>query len=111
MYLRGEKGSNIRARILKETDCKECVWWEKCYGGCPAQAIDSDWRNKDRYCLVYKSIFKRIVNSFKFLGVPEPKKKEKKTNEKGENYLDYYDGIEHQDGDTRYLDSDMRWGK
>jgi uncharacterized protein len=45
-----EKPSYERYEALKATDCAKCRFWNVCYGGCPAEGIDGDWRNKTRFC-------------------------------------------------------------
>lgn len=104
MYLRAESSINVRSALLEQTDCKECPWWENCYGGCPAQAIDFDWRNKDRYCEVYKMVFERVSAANKFLKPrgSKPTGKGKRKRPEG----DYHDGIDYYDGETHYIDSD-----
>jgi uncharacterized protein len=37
--------------------CKGCFWWPYCKGGCPGAGIDSDWRNRTRFCAAYKETF------------------------------------------------------
>ena len=39
-----------RYEVLKETDCSNCRFWNICYGGCPSEGDNSDWRNKTRWC-------------------------------------------------------------
>uniref|UniRef100_A0A6M3MEP1 Putative radical SAM superfamily protein n=1 Tax=viral metagenome TaxID=1070528 RepID=A0A6M3MEP1_9ZZZZ len=108
IYLRAEKESTIRSDVLRQTDCKDCPWWEHCYGGCSGLSKDWDWRNKDRYCEMYKALFVKISNALKALGV---KKKRKKKSGRGSGRRsdgDHTDGIEHFDGNTHYIDSDSR---
>jgi uncharacterized protein len=47
--------SSVRQEILAQTPqelggCKDCPWWRVCHGGCPAEAINGDWRNRSRFC-------------------------------------------------------------
>ncbi|RKX99547.1 hypothetical protein DRP77_13100 [Candidatus Poribacteria bacterium] len=61
LYLRPEgQPLEIRAEILKETDCKGCKWWGYCHGGCPYDAVDNDWRNKSSLCPAIKMLFEEI---------------------------------------------------
>ncbi|KKM93815.1 hypothetical protein LCGC14_1204520 [marine sediment metagenome] len=108
IYLRDNRSYDLRARLLEQTDCKGCPWWENCRGGCPAQAIDFDWRNKDRYCEMYKMVFERISSANRFLKPYGPRKNKKNpSGKKGRvDSKDYWDGIDHYDGDTHYIDSD-----
>jgi uncharacterized protein len=68
-YLRSEDGvQHIRQELLVSGDCSGCRWWHYCYGGCPAEGRDGDWRNKSRFCKVYydtyEAIEKRIQGLF-----------------------------------------------
>jgi len=133
VYLRSESSRNIRDEILQQTDCKDCKWWNHCYGGCPGMAIDGDWRNKDRNCEVYKALFERLSKITRFIGIRSPCVKSKSLKKEfGESHLDgvehidggyrhldsnylpkgssnHSDGIEHLDGNLKHLDSDLRW--
>ncbi|RLE63500.1 MAG: hypothetical protein DRJ47_09380 [Thermoprotei archaeon] len=118
-YLRSPVKTDLRSRILQQTDCKGCEFWNYCYGGCPGMAIDWDWRRKDRWCPVYKFLFKRLRNILKFVGprrsVSQPRR-EKSSIEHLDGSLrhldsdlskSHSDGIEHLDGNFRHLDSDL----
>jgi len=108
MYLRDKQEINVRSEILRQTDCKDCKWWEHCKGGCSGLSIDFDWRNKDRYCLMYKALFERISNAMKVLEVKKPKSIAQGGSTQGGSTGGHWDGIEHSDGDERHLDSDTR---
>lgn len=61
-FIRHDSFSNDRSKILlskseEEGGCQGCQWWTYCYGGCPAQAIDEDWRNRTIFCPAYKGMF------------------------------------------------------
>ncbi len=101
-YLRGER-TNIRSAVLYETDCKGCEWWKHCYGGCTGLSIDWDWRNKDRYCLMYKTMFSKMHNALKALGV-KLKKSEKGKATQPERKGDHTDGVVHYDGPWTHED-------
>lgn len=51
-----------RADILRETDCRDCKYWNICYGGCPAESIGGvkDINRKSKHCLSYRKIFDHI---------------------------------------------------
>jgi len=109
-YLRSNRKTNLRTTVLSQTDCKDCPWWTNCYGGCLGLGKDFDWRNKDRFCLMYKTIFGNIANALKALRI-EPKKTEsgqpkKRTRPRVGGHPD---GFTYTDGDTRYTDSDMKF--
>jgi len=102
-YLRAEKTSSIRSEALRQTDCKDCKWWEHCYGGCSGMSLDGDWRNKDRYCDMYKALFEKTSNVMKALRVSKTvKPKEFKPSSPG----NYTDGTTHLDDGWRHEDSD-----
>src|SRR5690349_1460284 len=39
----------LMAIPMEQGGCKDCPWWKNCYGGCPGEAVDGDWRNKTRF--------------------------------------------------------------
>ena len=109
MYLRSDSKSDIRDQVLSQTDCKGCKYWKNCYGGCIGLSVDFDWRNKDRFCLMYKTLFGRIENTFKSLGIdvvapPPPRKTGVGKTSGGDGH---WDGIEHIDGENKHLDSSI----
>jgi radical SAM protein with 4Fe4S-binding SPASM domain len=106
IYQRSDKRTDLRTSVLRQTDCKGCPWWKNCYGGCVGLSIDFDWRNKDRFCLMYKTIFKNIENVLKSLQI-KPKKKPERIEKAQSRGEDHTDGIEHIDGESRHLDSDI----
>ena len=114
-YIRHSKYSSIRSKILLETDCKDCKWWEHCYGGCSGTAIDFDWRNKDRFCPVYKTLFVKLSKIGFIFNIDKQTKgrsgraQQRSSPPKEGDYQDHYDEFEHLDGDHRYLDSDQKW--
>jgi len=59
-----------RAYILSQTDCKGCKYFQYCGGGCPANALNQDWRNKTKWCPVWKSLWSFIENRLRFLEIP-----------------------------------------
>jgi len=102
-YLRTDLSTNIRRDVLSETDCKDCKWWEHCYGGCSGLSSGFDWRNKDRFCELYKVLFEKTEKLMKFM-----KYKQVKRTESHEPIGDeqHSDGMKHLDNGTLYLDSD-----
>ena len=74
---------DIREKLLLETDCNGCRWWQSCLGGCPNHGINSDWRRKDKFCPVWKALFELIYNDIQ----PRPS-----------------GSIEHLDGACRHMD-------
>lgn len=54
-----------RYEVLKETDCKKCKFWDVCYGGCPSEGTDGDWRNKSRFCQPIYDLYSAIENDIK----------------------------------------------
>jgi uncharacterized protein len=65
--IRTNEYSNVRSKILKQVDCKDCKYWFMCHGGCPGAAIDNDWRNKTRFCESYKMVYSHIHKKLKNL--------------------------------------------
>ena len=137
MYLRDSKIFTTRDEVLSQVEqefggCKGCQFWKNCYGGCPTQTIDNDWRNRTNICSLYKEIFKLFKNIHSFGGpkcsidsykLPNKEQlqydhldgntrhmdseasggtRKKQPNRPGSNYTD---GIEHLDGNTRHIDS------
>lgn len=37
--------------------CGGCRYWKVCYGGCPGEGKDNDWRNKTRFCMAWYRLF------------------------------------------------------
>jgi len=105
-YLRHERFSDIRDRVLRNFDCKDCEWWEYCKGGCSGHAIDFDWRNKDRFCIIHKTLFKKAYNLLKFTKIPIYTYDQKDGEFPDWYGTDHADGMEHIDGNTRHLDSE-----
>jgi uncharacterized protein len=54
-----------RYEILKVTDCNKCKFWDVCYGGCPSEGLDGDWRNKSRWCKPIFDLYSVIENDIK----------------------------------------------
>jgi uncharacterized protein len=56
-----------RYEALKATDCNKCRFWDACYGGCPSEGLDGDWRNKTRWCQPIYDLYKTIESDVKAL--------------------------------------------
>jgi uncharacterized protein len=67
---------NPRELILQQTDCRGCEYWTYCKGGCPADSVDFDWRNKSRWCLVWKALWRFLENRMKVMGIPIVERKD-----------------------------------
>jgi uncharacterized protein len=83
-----------RSNILKITPqeyggCRDCEFWEMCYGGCPSMALENDWRNRDHLCELWKSLFALYSNILKSIGNPRKQGKRDRT-----GHIDY---PEHSD--------------
>lgn len=69
-FVRDNKETYERYEILKSIPresggCGGCRYWRICYGHCPSEAADGDWRNKSRYCDVYYGQYEYIENRLK----------------------------------------------
>lgn len=53
-------GSCGRYEALQQTECAGCEYWGICSGGCPCDAVDSDWRHKTRWCEATKKTYDYI---------------------------------------------------
>jgi len=64
IYMRNPDGTTtarkIRNEALSQTECKDCRYWTICHGGCPAEALDDDWRRKSRFCEAYMATYDHI---------------------------------------------------
>lgn len=105
LYLNTLQDTKIRQDILRQTDCKDCKYFERvCFGGCPAEGTGFDWRTKTRWCPAYKPLLERIEKHLIGLGVLT---KEALPPCQAPSPLPagyHRDGIEHVDGNVRHLD-------
>lgn len=67
-----EQGTDMRGQILKQIPmadggCGGCRYWRVCTGGCPAEAVNSDWRNKSRFCQMYIDTYEFLEHKLKGL--------------------------------------------
>ncbi len=112
-YPRHEPMKCTRGDVLRQSDCKDCDWWENCHGGCIGLAVDFDWRNRDRHCLMYKTLFEKTKNMLKFMRIrPKQKKSPPRGGPPpsggGGGGGDHWDGFTHVDGDWKHIDSDVQ---
>lgn len=68
-YIGYTKPLTTRTELLAMTDCKGCKFFENCKGGCPANAVDHDWRNKTKWCPVYKPLWEKLLNVLRFTNI------------------------------------------
>ena len=64
--LRIERQSEIRRRLLAQLPqgaggCQGCFWFFACQGGCPADGLDGDWRQRSSWCEAYKQAFSYLA--------------------------------------------------
>ena len=63
----GAKGSRQSALLQTEEECEGCKYWTVCYGGCPSEARDGDWRNKTKFCEMTYGMYEFIENKLRGL--------------------------------------------
>lgn len=68
-YERDHRRFNTRLEILEQTDCKGCRYLYHCNGGCSANAINGDWRNKDKWCKLWYSLFDFYEKRMRSIGM------------------------------------------
>lgn len=66
-YVRDIQTIDMRGQILQQTPrefggCKDCRHYRVCKGGCPAEALDGDWRNRSRFCEMYFNTYEYLVD-------------------------------------------------
>lgn len=64
--------NHVREEILSQTPyeyggCKGCRYWRVCYGVCPSEGIDGDWRNRSRFCKAYYGAYETVAQHLKAL--------------------------------------------
>lgn len=47
--------------------CGDCRYWRVCYGFCPSETDDGDWRNRAKYCEAYYACYQYIEKQLKGL--------------------------------------------
>lgn len=66
-YLRAEDGEQhhrqelLAAIPVNQGGCGGCKYWKVCYGGCPGEAVDGDWRNKSRFCKTFIDTYSHLT--------------------------------------------------
>lgn len=67
VFTKKQKVFEHRSKILKMHDCKDCKYWDICYGGCPAESKGglNDINQKFKYCEAYKEIYQHIEQFIK----------------------------------------------
>jgi radical SAM protein with 4Fe4S-binding SPASM domain len=115
IVLRADEKTDMRAKTLQyipqeEKGCKDCEYWNYCMGGCPVTGMDNDWRNRTRFCLVWKTIIKVLQNAkilTNYMLQPTSSNKCDKGNtphtDKVEGHKDIYTDIPHKDVPHRNL--------
>lgn len=103
LYERTSREMQVREGILPQISqesggCKDCPWWENCYGGCPSQAIDGDWRNRTVMCSMYKLLFEKYAGVVMFTGqkvkqAAEPRKQTDHGDSVHGDYTDHGDSV------------------
>lgn len=49
--------------------CKDCPYWMMCYGQCPGEGENNDWRMRSHYCLTWKKLFAEGARRLRAVGV------------------------------------------
>ncbi|MCK4761989.1 MAG: radical SAM protein [Candidatus Aminicenantes bacterium] len=70
--LTADRRSRQRYQLLEQIPfdqggCKDCRYWNICYGGCPGAGIDNDFRNRTRFCEAYKLFYEFVEKKIKDL--------------------------------------------
>lgn len=71
-WIRDDDMRDLRQEILpsismSDGGCGGCRYWRVCGGGCPAEAVDSDWRNRSRFCQAIYDLYSYIEQRVKGL--------------------------------------------
>ena len=67
LHVRAPTRSSVRQNVLALTDCNGCRYWTVCYGGCPSEAIDGDWRRKNKFCDTIYGLYEHAENKLRGL--------------------------------------------
>ncbi|MBA7605975.1 hypothetical protein ES703_13111 [subsurface metagenome] len=62
-----ERSESLRLSPQENGGCKDCRFWHICYGMCPGEGEENDWRNKTRFCGAWKTLFSHIESKIKTL--------------------------------------------
>lgn len=69
-FSRAEHASYERYMVLQkipmnEGGCKGCKYWNLCFGGCPANGIQFDWREKDWQCKAFYKLYEFLEENIR----------------------------------------------
>ena len=59
-YYQPHQATLVRSEMLKQTQCKGCRYFEICAGGCPAEGVGGDVRNKTEFCEAYYALLQYL---------------------------------------------------
>jgi len=106
-FIRPGRISFERYDALEQTDCNNCRYWNVCFGGCPGNGRDGDWRNKDKHCASIFAVYKHLETQIKAVDptailVTDKEYKDKKGeqlhhSDSAHGDSEHGDGIEHRD--------------
>lgn len=104
LYIRQSNPIKARDELLPQIDqiyggCKGCEFFYACHGGCPSHT--PDWRDRTILCPMYKELFILFSNIQNFAKISRDIESSVPVFPPGE-------GIEHNDGNWRHLDSNCR---
>ncbi len=57
----------LRAIPREQGGCGGCRYWRICYGNCPTEGENGDWRNKSRFCDAWYATYEMIEKRLKAL--------------------------------------------
>lgn len=83
--------------------CQGCPYFSACFGGCPASAINDDWRNRTYLCPLWKALFQYFEKVLKFTEYPilsqarECQPPPEKTFKPGSGHQDGHEDAPHGD--------------
>ena len=49
--------------------CQGCEYWLMCYGQCPGEGSNNDWRMRSSYCATYKKLFAEGAKRLRAVGI------------------------------------------
>ncbi len=127
--VRDSRRMQIREEALSKTPyeyggCRGCKYFPICYGGCSANGLNGDWRNRDLNCPAWRAVLDYYDSVLRFMGVTPAyiqKFREQQSSRPNKSFehvdggirhldsnVQHSDGIEHLDGGMRHLDSGGR---
>lgn len=113
--VRDARRMTVREEILWKVPqefggCRGCKYFPICFGGCSANGINGDWRNRSFNCPAWRAILDYYDKVLRFMGI-RPAYLDAKlpfdTSTRGGRRASHSDGIEHVDGSVRHLDSSL----